>query len=75
LREGRPALLVGTESLDLLIKPVERGRVGRLRNRLLRRITVELSFHRKGNAPIADIPSVRLEIGPRPFARPTLAAA
>jgi len=44
LREGRPAVLVGTSGLDMLIEPVQLGRFARLRDRVFRRITVEISY-------------------------------
>ena len=63
LHEGRPAVIVGTADFDMLIEPLPLGRLARLRNELLRRTTVQVSFRRK-DAPVApDIPPVRADIG------------
>lgn len=63
LHEGRPAVIVGTEDFDMLIEPIRTGRFARLRNELLQRITVEVSYRHKGTPPAADIPPVRADIG------------
>jgi hypothetical protein len=63
LHEGRPAVIVGTEDFDMLIEPVRTGRLARLRNELLQRITVEVSYRHKDAPPAADIPPVRADIG------------
>lgn len=63
LHEGRPAIIVGTEDFDIQIEPVPTGRLARLRNELLRRITVEISYRPKDAPPAADIPPIRAEIG------------
>jgi hypothetical protein len=43
LQEGRPAVLVATDGSSMLVEPLRTGRFGRLRNELLRRITVGIS--------------------------------
>jgi hypothetical protein len=63
LHEGRPAVIVGTEDFDMLIEPIRTGRLARLRNELLQRITVEVSYRHKDAPPAADIPPVRADIG------------
>lgn len=63
LHEGRPAVIVGTEDFDMLIEPLRTGRLARLRNELLQRITVQVSFRHKDAPPAVDIPPVRAEIG------------
>lgn len=63
LHEGRPAVIVGTSDLEMLIEPVRVGRLGRLRNELLRRVTVQVSYRYKEAPPAADMPPVRAEIG------------
>jgi len=63
LREGRPAVIVGTDDFDMLIEPIRTGRLARLRNELLQRITVELSYRHENAPPVADIPPVRADIG------------
>lgn len=47
LREGRAAVVVGAEDFDMLIEPIQTGRVARLRNELLQRIAVEISFRHR----------------------------
>jgi len=63
LHEGRPAVIVGTNDLEMLIEPVRVGRLGRLRNELLRRVTVQVSYRNKKAPPARDMPPVRAEIG------------
>lgn len=63
LHEGRPTIIVGTEDFDMLIEPVRTGRLARLRNELLQRITVEVSYRHKDAPPATDIPPVRADIG------------
>jgi len=63
LHEGRPAVIVGTENFDMLIEPVQIGRLSRLRNELFQRITVEVSYRHKDSPPTVDIPPVRADIG------------
>jgi hypothetical protein len=63
LHEGRPAVIVGTEDFDMLIEPIRTGWLARLRNELLQRITVEVSYRHKDAPPAADIPPVRADIG------------
>ncbi len=75
LHEGRAAVIVGTEDFDMLIEPVHTGRLARLRNELLQRITVEVSYRHKDAPPAADIPPVRAEIGRHALERLTPAAA
>jgi hypothetical protein len=47
----------------MLIEPIRTGRFARLRNELLQRITVEVSYRHKDAPPAADIPPVRADIG------------
>ena len=63
LHEGRPAVIVGTDDFDMLIEPIPTGRLARLRNELLQRITVEVSYRHKDALPTTDIPPVRADIG------------
>ncbi len=63
LHEGRPTVIVGTNDLEMLIEPVPLGRLGRLRNEVLRRITVQVSYRRKEAPPAPDMPPVRADIG------------
>jgi hypothetical protein len=63
LHEGRPTVIVGTNELEMLIEPVPLGRLARLRNEVLRRITVQVSYRRKEAPPAADMPPVRADIG------------
>ena len=59
----------------MLIEPVHLGRLGRLRNEILQRITVEVSYRRKQAPPAADIPPVRADIGRHALERLVPAAA
>jgi len=63
LHEGRPAVIVGPNDLELLIEPLPLGRLARLRNDIFRRITVQVSYRRKEEPPTPDIPPVRADIG------------
>lgn len=63
LHEGRPAVIVGTNDLEMLIEPVPVGRFDRFRNEFLRRVTVEVSYRYKEAPPARDMPPVRAEIG------------
>lgn len=63
LHEGRPTVIVGPNDLELLIEPVPLGRLARLRNEVLRRITVQVSYRRKEAPPAPDMPPVRADIG------------
>jgi hypothetical protein len=65
LHEGWAAIIVGREDFDMLIEPIRTGRSARLRNELLQRITVEVSYRHK-DAPPPPTPGSR---GYRP-ARP-----
>lgn len=62
LREGRPAILVGTSGVDTLIEPARLGRFARLRNQVFQRITVKISSRRRGTLAAPDIPAIRAEI-------------
>ncbi len=75
LHEGRPAVIVGPSDLELLIEPIPLGRFARLRNELLRRITVEVSYRHKETPPAPDIPPVRADIGRHALERLAPAAA
>lgn len=75
LHEGRPAVIVGTGDFDMLMEPVQLGPLGRLRNELLQRITVEVSYRRKKAPPAPDIPPVRADIGRHALERLTPTAA
>lgn len=73
LNEGRPAILVGTEEHVVLIEPVRPPALSRLRNRLLRRKTVQLShwYRRQGKqAKFQATRPVRAELGRRTLAGP-----
>jgi hypothetical protein len=63
LHEGRPAVVVGTGNVEMLIEPVKVGWFEHLRNELLRRVTVEVSYRYKEAPPARDMPPVRAEIG------------
>ena len=47
----------------MLIEPVPLGRLARLRNEVLQRITVEVSCRRKEAPTAPDIPPVHVDIG------------
>lgn len=63
LHEGRPAVIVGTNDVEMLIEPLRVSPLGRLRNELLRRVTVRVSYRYKEAPPARDVPPVRAEIG------------
>jgi hypothetical protein len=75
LHEGRPAVIVGTSDFDMLIEPIQLGRFARLRNEVLQRITVEVSYRHKEAPPAPDIPLVRADIGRHTLERLAPAAA
>ncbi len=75
LHEGRPAVIVGTGDFDMLIEPIRTGRLTRLRNELLQRITVEVFYRHKDVPPAADSPPVRADIGRHALERLAPAAA
>lgn len=62
LGEGRAAVIVGTSDLCILVEPVQLGRLSRLRDGLLRRIAVNVSYRRKEAPASPAPPPVRLEI-------------
>lgn len=76
LHEGHPAILVGLEEPLLVVEQVRPGPWGRLRNGLLRRVTVRLSYyHRRDGAepPFRASRSVQAELGHgSPIPRPAL---
>lgn len=59
----------------MLIEPVQLGRFARLRNEVLQRITVEVSYRRKEAPSAASIPPVRADIGRYALERLTPGAA
>jgi hypothetical protein len=63
LQEGRPAVIVGTGNLEMLIEPIQVGRFERWRNELLRRVAVQVSYRYKDTPPAPEMPPVRAEIG------------
>lgn len=75
LHEGRPAVIVGTGNLEMLIEPIKVGRVERWRNELLRRVAVQVSYRHKDTPPAPDMPPVRAEIGRHALERLSPAAA
>jgi hypothetical protein len=48
LQEGRPTVVVATDGSSMLVEPLRTGRLGRLRNELLRRIAVGISYRYRG---------------------------
>jgi hypothetical protein len=65
LQEGRPAVVVATDGSSMLVEPLRTGHFSRLRNELLRRIAVGISY-RSGGAPTMErTRSIRAEIGRR----------
>lgn len=48
LQEGRPAVVVATDGSSMLVEPLRTRRFGRLRNELLRRIAVGISYRYGG---------------------------
>jgi hypothetical protein len=75
LHEGRPAVVVGTGNVEMLIEPVKVGWFEHLRNELLRRVTVQVSYRYKEAPPARDMPPVRAEIGRHALERLSPAAA
>jgi hypothetical protein len=63
LRDSRPAVLVGKKDFAMLIEPIRTSRFARLRNELLRRVTVEISYRHRDTPTAADIPRVQADIG------------
>lgn len=63
LRDCRPAVLVGKKDFAMLIEPIQTGRFARLRNELLQRITVEISYRHRNTPTAAGIPRVQVDIG------------
>lgn len=55
--------------------PAEDAALSALRNEVLQRITVEVSYQRKEAPPAPDIPPVRADIGRHALERLTPAAA
>lgn len=76
LKEGHPAILVGLEEPLMVVEQVRPGPWGRLRNGLLRRMTVRLSYYyRRDGAepPFRASRSVRAELGRgAPILRPAI---
>jgi hypothetical protein len=65
LEEGHPAILVGLEEPVMLIEQIQPGPWGRLRNRLLGRMTVRLSYYCRSDGaqpPFRVSRSVRAEL-------------
>lgn len=75
LHEGRPAVIVGTSDLEMLIEPIQVGRIERWRNELLRRVAVRVSYRYKDTPPAPEMPPVRAEIGRHALERLNPAAA
>jgi hypothetical protein len=69
LQEGRPAVVVATDGSGLLVEPLRTGRFGRLRNELLRRITVAISYRYGSGPAMGRIRPIRAEIGRRALRR------
>jgi len=53
----------------MLIEPVPLGQFARLRNKVLRRIAVQVFCRRKETPPIPDMSSVLADIGPHALER------
>jgi|GEM_PF-2926022 len=76
LRKGQPTVIVGAGSFDLIVEPVRCRGLTRLRNALLRQVTVVISFRRKELRTPQDGARLRVDIGRRaverlaPTARP-----
>jgi hypothetical protein len=75
LRESRPAVLVGRKNLVMLIEPIKTGRFAQLRNELLQRITVEISYRHRDARPGTNVPPVRADIGRHALRRRASSAA
>jgi hypothetical protein len=74
LHEDRPAVMVGVGDFDMLIEPLPLGRLARLRNEVLRRITVQISCRGKKTPLARGTPPVRADIGRHALVRLTSAA-
>jgi hypothetical protein len=62
LRDNRTAVLVGKKDFAMLIEPIRMGRFARLRNELLQRIAVEISYRHKDAPATVDVPPLRIDI-------------
>lgn len=69
LQEGRPAVIVATDDSSMLVEPLRTGRFGRLRNKLLRRIAVGISYRYGGARTTGRVRPIRAEIGRRALRR------
>lgn len=69
LREGRPPVVVATDDSSMLVEPLRTGRFGRLRNELLRRTTVAISYRYGSGPAMGRIRPIRAEIGRRTLRR------
>jgi hypothetical protein len=63
LHEGRAAVIVGSNDLELLLEPIRVGPLDRLRNEFTRRITVQVSYRHKETPDVPAMPPVRADIG------------
>lgn len=69
LQEGRPAVVVAPDGSSMLVEPLRTGRLGRLRNELLQRIAVGISYRYGGTPAPGRIRPIRAEIGRRALRR------
>jgi hypothetical protein len=69
LQEGRSAVVFATDGSSMLVEPLRTGRFGRLRNKLLRRIAVGISYRCGGAPAVGHIRPIRVEIGRRALRR------
>jgi len=69
LQEGRPAVVVATDGSRMLVEPLRTSRFGRLRNELLQRITVAISYRYGSGPAMGRIRPIRAEIGRRALRR------
>lgn len=69
LQEGRPAVVVAPDGSSLLVEPLRTGRFVRLRNELLRRTTVAISYRYGSGPAMGRIRPIRAEIGRRALRR------
>jgi hypothetical protein len=69
LQEGRPAVVVATDGSSMLVEPLRTRRFGRLRNELLRRIAVGISYRYGGAPTMGRTRPIRAEIGRRALRR------
>lgn len=65
LQEGRPAVVVATDGSSMLVEPLRTGPFSRLRNELLRRIAVGISYRSGGAPTMGRTRPIRAEIGRR----------